>query len=151
MTHSTFAERFAYARTLRLVRTGDYPSKAEIGRAVDRTGQAVGPWEELDEPPTDWRVHGPLAAYLGVPERWLIRGEGEAPRPELWAAWLSERRGDRAALEAMKDAQRRPMPPPEPEPEMPAGFEDYAGEDVTPRTEPPRKAANDRGKGKRRG
>ncbi len=63
----------------------------------------MGPWETLAEPPTDWRVHAPLAAYLGVDERWLVRDEGEPPRPELWAAWIKERRGGSEQQAAEQD------------------------------------------------
>jgi hypothetical protein len=40
-------------------------------------------------PPVDFRVHRPVAAFLGVEERWLFRAEGEAPEPALWAAWCA--------------------------------------------------------------
>jgi hypothetical protein len=90
----TFADRFAFARLVRHFRTGKSPDNAEIGRAVARTGQWVTKWAESLEPPTDFRVQEPLASFLGVDVRWLFRGEGEPPMPELWARWLAERERD---------------------------------------------------------
>jgi hypothetical protein len=87
-----FGERLGYARWLYHLVTGAAPSHAEIGREVGRTGPAVGAWMEEQEPPSDYRVHAPLAAFLGVEEGWLIRDAGEPPRAELWAAWTAERR-----------------------------------------------------------
>lgn len=92
VTHSTFAERFGYALWIKHLRDGDAPSFAEIGRAVDRTGPAVSAWRNSEEPPPDYRVHPPMAAYFDIDERWLIRDEGVAPEPELWTRWLRERR-----------------------------------------------------------
>lgn len=91
MAHSTFAERLGYGRWLRHLIEGEAPSHAEVGRAVDRTGQAVSGWALLEAPPSDYRVHAPLAEYLGVEERWLIRNEGPPPRPVLWREWLVAR------------------------------------------------------------
>lgn len=98
-----FGERLGYARWLKHLTDGVAPAHAEIGREVGRTGPAVGAWMDEEEPPTDYRVHGPLAAFLGVDERWLIKNEVEPPRPELWKAWIAERR--RAPRLAMKRAK----------------------------------------------
>src|SRR5690349_9575018 len=91
VAHSAWPVRFGYARWLRHLETGEAPSFADIGREVERTGQAVSSWAKADAPPTDFRVHAPLAGYLGVPERWLIQDVGEPPRPELWGAWTAAR------------------------------------------------------------
>lgn len=93
MARSTFSERFGFARWLRHLTTGESPGFAEIGRAVERTGPAVGAWLQSDDPPPDWRVHEPLATYFGVDERWLIREQGEPPRLDLWEVWIAARRG----------------------------------------------------------
>lgn len=91
---STFAERLAFARLVHHYRSGESPGNAEIGRAVERTGPWVTKWAKSSEPPTDFRVHAPLAAFLGVEERWLIRDQGDPPMVELWRRWLADRRGD---------------------------------------------------------
>lgn len=103
MTSPSFAERLGYARWLRHLLTGEAPSHAEIGREVHRTGQAVSGWSAAAEPPSDWKVHAPLAAYLGMEEKWLIRNEGPPPRPELWREWLVARRLDPVRKEAPKE------------------------------------------------
>lgn len=100
---STFAERLAFARVLMHFRTGEAPTNADIGRAVDRTGQWVTKWAESDTPPRDYEVHAPLAKYLAVPETWLIRDDGLPPREDLWADWLAERR-------AFGDGSESPIP-----------------------------------------
>lgn len=98
---ATFSERLAYARWLKHFTSGSAPGNAEIGRAVDRTGPWVTKWADSETPPPDYRVHRPLAAFLGVEEAWLIRDEGEPPRRDLWQAWIEERRRPKtAALES---------------------------------------------------
>lgn len=92
MTHTTFAERLAFARLVRLWRTGLYAGNAEIARAVGHTGQWMSKWAGSETPPPNYLAHAPLAAYLEVDERWLIRGEGEPPRPDLWAIWIEDQR-----------------------------------------------------------
>lgn len=128
MAESNFALRLGYAGWLLHLKRGEAPGFAEIGRAVTRTGQAVSAWAGADEAPTDYRVHRPLAAFLQVEEGWLIRGEGEPPRPELWKAWTVARQSDVGGpIPGVRD--------------VPAG----AVERVTPVKKPaPRKRANDR-------
>jgi hypothetical protein len=96
LAHSRFGERFGYALWLAYLTRGKALPYAEIARAVKRTGPAVGAWLKLDEPPDDWNVHAPLADVLGVDELWLIRDQGEAPRPAFWEVWIAERRTVRA-------------------------------------------------------
>lgn len=94
-TASTFAERLAYARWIRHLSSGAAATNAEIGRAVKRTGQAITGWSVREAPPPDYLnnkpLHSPLAAFLGVDERWLISGEGDPPEPELWKQWRALR------------------------------------------------------------
>ncbi len=94
MERSTFADRFGYARWLAHLRTGKSPSFADIGQEIGRTGPAVGAWTDAIEPPPDYRIHGPLARYFDLPEMWLIRNEGDPPRPELWKEWMAARAAD---------------------------------------------------------
>jgi hypothetical protein len=89
---SHFGVRFGYARWLYHLRTGSSPGHAEIGREIGRTGPAVSGWMDAADAPIDWRVHTPLAEFLGIDESWLVRGQGDTPRPELWEAWLAARR-----------------------------------------------------------
>lgn len=104
MAHSRFDERLGYARWLKHLVDGEAPAHSEIGQAVDRTGQAVSGWARKAEPPSDFRVHAPLAKYLAVDQAWLIEGAGEAPRAELWKAWLQERRrAPKVGLRPAKD------------------------------------------------
>lgn len=91
LAHSTFALRFGYAVWLLHLKRGDAPGFAEIGRAVTRTGQAVSAWAVAEEAPVDYRVHGPLAAFLSVEEGWLVKNVGDPPRPDLWKAWTEAR------------------------------------------------------------
>lgn len=88
---SGFGSRLGYARWLLHLRTGAAPSHAEIGREVGRTGPAVSGWMEDEAAPVDYRVHGPLADFLGVAEEWLIKNAGSPPRPALWKEWLAAR------------------------------------------------------------
>lgn len=103
VAHSRFGERFGYGRWLKHLTDGVAPTHAEIGRAVDRTGPAVGAWLLEAEPPSDWKVHTPLAELLGLEEKWLIRDVGPPPRPELWREWLVARRLDPVRKEAPKE------------------------------------------------
>jgi hypothetical protein len=89
---STFAERLAYARWLYHGARGEVLSNTDIATAVKRTQPWVTKWADSDTPPRDYEVHEPLATLLGVDERWLIRGEGNPPRAELWDEWSKARR-----------------------------------------------------------
>lgn len=91
MEHS-FGIRLGYARWLKHLRDGWAPGHAEIGKAVGRTGQAVRGWAQLDDAPTDYRIHEPLVEFLGIDETWLIRGDGDAPKPDLWKEWTRARK-----------------------------------------------------------
>jgi hypothetical protein len=115
---STFAERFGFARWLRFLATGEASSFAEIGRAVDRTGQAVSAWSSAGDAPTDWRVHEPLAAFLSVEDAWLVKNAGEPPRADLWAVWIAARRpkvakrlGPSVIKEPPEDTYDQPVAP----------------------------------------
>lgn len=106
MAQSTFALRFGFARWLKHLEAGEAPSHAEIGRAVERTGQAVSGWSAAPDPPPDWKVHEPLAAYLGVAEGWLVKNRGEPPHPELWPIWTKHRRATPPAVEVVPGPQK---------------------------------------------
>lgn len=86
-----FAERLAYARILVHFRLGRCITNTAIGAAVDRTQPWVTKWAKSSKPPKDFQVHEPLAAFLGVDEMWLIRGQGEPPERDLWDRWVSSR------------------------------------------------------------
>jgi len=90
--HSRFSDRLGFARWIYHLKRGESPSKSEIARAVDRTGPAVLAWMDLDEAPTDYRVHEPLADFFGVDKEWIISEKGDPPHKELWDAWMAERR-----------------------------------------------------------
>jgi len=98
VAHTTFAERLAYARLVFHYRTGKAPGNAEIARSAGRTGEWLTKWERSPTPPRDYTVHAPIAAYLGADERWLFRGEGEPPMPQLWEEWYAPD----AAVERLK-------------------------------------------------
>lgn len=113
MPHShatTFAERLAFARLVYHYRTGKSPGNADLGRAVKRTQPWATKWAASDTPPTDYRVHAPLAAFLQVDERWLIRGEGEPPMPDLWTTWRSQRVPPKDVTAEASAAVRRAAP-----------------------------------------
>lgn len=92
VSRPTFAERLAYALLLFYWRRGRELSQKALAEAVSRTGPTVAEWYDRAEPPKDWQVHAPMARVLDVPESWLIRGQGDPPRPHLWTEWLAERR-----------------------------------------------------------
>lgn len=92
----TFAERFAYVRWLFYGRTGREPLQSELAERVDRSQPTVGEWYVREQPPSDYRVHGPMADYLGADREWLIDGAGKPPEPVLWRWWYAQRRGDQA-------------------------------------------------------
>lgn len=135
MSSPDFAERLAYARLLRHFRTGEAPGNAEIGRAVGRSGPWVTKWAQLHDPPRDYTVHAPLAAFLGVEERWLIRGQGSAPDPELWNRWREMRDGD--------SVHEEPAPPQKQQRRFPIAAK------VIPEKKPAVKNAVGEGKGRR--
>jgi transcriptional regulator with XRE-family HTH domain len=72
-------------------RTGQCVGQTDIAKAADRTQPWVAKWEKSPSAPKDYTTHRPLAAYLGVDEDWLIRGEGEPPEPDLWDRWSASR------------------------------------------------------------
>jgi hypothetical protein len=87
---------------------GTPPVYAEIGRGVGKagelpkavSGQTISAWSWRDEAPDGRRNTSGLAKYLNVTEEWLIDGEGEPPRPDLWSVWSTARDVQRnAALE----------------------------------------------------
>jgi hypothetical protein len=86
-----FSDRLAFARLVFHYRTGRAPSNAEIADAAKRTGEWLTKWAKSATPPRDFTVHGPVAGFLQVDERWLFRGEGEPPMPRLWEEWLAGR------------------------------------------------------------
>lgn len=98
---STFGQRFGYARWLYHLRTGDAPTNKAIAEQVGRSAPAVGAWVVAEAPPPHYITHAPLAAFFELDERWLLRGEGDPPYPELWKEWLAAR--EREAREP-KDA-----------------------------------------------
>lgn len=93
MSAPSFTDRLAYARFLVYFRTGEAPSNAALAKAAGRTGPWVTQIEDKPDPPADYRVHRPMAEFLGVPERWLIHGEGSPPEPEMFARWWAQRTG----------------------------------------------------------
>lgn len=92
MEPTSFSVRLGYLRWLQHLLSGEAPGHAEIGRAVGVTGQAVMKWMEREDPPVNFRMHAPLASFFDADEKWLIRGEGEPQRPDLWAEWTKARR-----------------------------------------------------------
>lgn len=99
---ATFADRLAYALLLYYWRWGGELSQKALAEAVSRSGPTVAEWYEREDPPKDWQVHAPMARVLEVPESWLVRGQGDPPRPHLWEEWLKERR---AMQRAAKDLE----------------------------------------------
>lgn len=95
VAHSKFWERLAYARFRYSAYHGHEPGNAEIGRAVDRSGQAISAWDGRDLPPPDYidgkPLHQPLADFLEVPKTWLIGGDGDPPDGDLWKYWQALR------------------------------------------------------------
>ncbi len=110
MARSGFSVRLGYMLWLRHLERGEIPGFAELGREVGEaagtaalSGQAVSGWLKRDEAPDGYRNNKALASVLSVNEKWLIDGEGDSPRPELWGAWLRARgRMDRADLVAVR-------------------------------------------------
>jgi hypothetical protein len=93
-----FALRFGYARWLRHLLSGEPPGYAGIGRATGLSGQAVSGWSGRAEAPTNYKLHRPLAEFLGVDRDWLIDGVGEAPDGDLWLRWVRARHEDHDAF-----------------------------------------------------
>lgn len=95
MARSGFDVRFGYLRWLRYLTDGEPPSFAEIGKAVGGddplVGQTVSGWARRDTATDSRKNNRGLAVYFGVSEAWLVDGEGEAPRPELWRVWVAAR------------------------------------------------------------
>lgn len=95
MEQSTFGIRLGYLRWLRHLIDGAAPAWADIGRAINYTGEGVSKWQVNETPPVDYTVHRPLAAFFDLKDdRWLIHNEGDPPQPDLWKIWLRYRRAD---------------------------------------------------------
>lgn len=92
MARSAFGERFGYALWLYHLRAGRAPTFSAVGKAARRSGVAVSAWLKMETAPDKASLREPLPKYLHVPETWLFAGDGEPPRPELWEAWITERR-----------------------------------------------------------
>lgn len=105
---TTFADRLAYARFLMHMRTGEAPSNAAVARAVGRANAWVTEIARRREAPTDYRVHRPMAEFLGVPEAWLVRAEGSVPEPELWKRWQAARAASSEGTQAAPPSGAKP-------------------------------------------
>jgi transcriptional regulator with XRE-family HTH domain len=95
--------RLGYLRWLFHLLLGEAPSHAEIGKAVGVTGQAVSGWMKRETAPTDYDSVKALVAYFGADERWLVKGEGEPSRPDLWSVWLRARSRKVSDLSTLND------------------------------------------------
>lgn len=92
MEHSDFGARFGFLLWRHHLLAGQPPSLEAIGKAVGRSGVAVGAWRASLDAPPDWRVQEALIAFFALEnDRWLVRGQGEAPDPELWRMWRQRR------------------------------------------------------------
>lgn len=102
---SSFSERLAYARWVRVV---DESDKALAARAKV-TAVWLGKWKVRADAPQG-RKEGPrLARALGVSEEWLLDGEGDPPDVELWNDWLLKRRGiTRTDYQSYPDPEAQP-------------------------------------------
>lgn len=103
MKQPVFSERFAYALWIAHLVRGETPTYTLIAEAVGKTQPWVTKWAKSDEPPTDYRVHEPLATFFGASIDWLIKASGEPPRPDLWDVWMEERRKRRGAQLERRD------------------------------------------------
>lgn len=119
VAQSFFGVRFNYLRWRRFLETGEAPTFADIGRAVGRTGPAVGAWVHMQGAPTDYRLHGPLLEFFELEsDAWLIKDQGEAPDPELYRVWLQHQgvvpilspkpTGVHSMIDQSKDHELRP-------------------------------------------
>lgn len=88
MTPSTFAERLAYARWVRVVPETDQDFAARLGLSK----AWVTKWKDRPDAPPGRRESAKLAAALDVTEAWLMNGVGQPPSPELWAGFLTKYR-----------------------------------------------------------
>jgi hypothetical protein len=95
----SFGDRFGYLLWLKHLADGEAPSYRDVGKAVERSGEAVGAWRVREDAPPDYRVHEPLAGFFGAAQEWVVTGKGEPPEPELWKFWIRYRR-----------AQPKPVP-----------------------------------------
>lgn len=104
---SSFAERLAYARWLRVVDETD----ADLAGRAGVTAPWLAKWKlRVDSPPG--RKEGPaLARALGVREEWLLDNEGAAPRAGEWPAWLAKWRAAPAKADKKKPLLVDPMHP----------------------------------------
>lgn len=107
MARSAFGERFGYALWLYHLRAGRAPTFRAIGEAVKRSGEAVAAWLKMENAPDKASLREPLPKHLHVPEDWLFEGEGEAPRADLWHAWIEERHKGASALPSLKLTKAR--------------------------------------------
>lgn len=98
VTPSTFAERLAYARWVRVVPETDQDFAARLGLSK----AWVTKWKDRPDAPPGRREATKLAAALEVSEGWLMNGEGAPPSPELWPGFLTKYRAGppRVALES---------------------------------------------------
>lgn len=105
--------RLGFLLWLKHLSEGEPPSYKEVGEAVGRTGVTVSAWRGFEEPPSDYKLHGPLEHYFGAPAKWIVDGAGDPPQPDLWKIWVKMRRVRHAAadhtdaLTVVKGARRK--------------------------------------------
>lgn len=102
---ANFGVRMRYAIFLQGWLTGTEPTQTAIAEAVDRTQPAVRDWLDREGPPTDYRIHQPLADVLHVPRTWLIDGQGDPPDAAMWAVWWKRERS------RLTPSRTPPIPP----------------------------------------
>lgn len=86
MTSSTFAERLAYARWLRVVVETDQ----DFARRLGLSKAWVTKWKDRPDAPPGRREAERLTAALEVAEGWLMNGAGDPPQPESWPGFLAK-------------------------------------------------------------
>lgn len=97
---TTFGDRFGFLLWLKHLENGEPPSYRDVGKAVERTGEAVGAWRVREDAPPDYRLHDPLADFFGADPEWIVTGKGEPPEPELWKVWTRYRRAQPKSVPA---------------------------------------------------
>lgn len=86
---SIFSERLAYARWVRQLRTRGAESDKQLAELSGLSYVWLSKWKKRPDAPTERLLCRALARYLFVEEDWLLDGEGEPPRPDLWPDWVT--------------------------------------------------------------
>jgi hypothetical protein len=79
--------RLAYVRWLRSRGRVKPEGDSELAAATGVGLPWLNKWKNRADAPNDRSITNRFSRALGVSDAWLIDGDGEPPRPQLWGIW----------------------------------------------------------------